>query len=51
MGRIFDEAFWLVGPAFVDVFEHGEAFEGLEPFSEVVGVDESLNVLAQLVVR
>jgi len=50
MAWIFDEAFWCFSPAFVDVLKDGEAPEGLQPLGEVVGVDESLDVLAQLAV-
>lgn len=51
MGWIVDEAFWLFGPTFIDVFKDGEAFEGLQSFSEVIGFDESLKMLTQLFMR
>ena len=51
MGWVFDEAVWLIGPAFVDVLEDGEALQCLQSLGEVVSVDEGLEVLAQSVVR
>ena len=48
--RIDCEPFWLRGPAFADELIWREAFEGLEPSSEVVGVEEVREVTAQLIV-
>ena len=50
MGWINDESVGLFCPAFADVFEGREAFEGLEALGEVVGVDEVGEVRAKLVV-
>ena len=48
--RIDCESFWLRGPAFADELIWREAFEGLESFPEVVGVEEVSEVAAQLIV-
>ena len=44
------EPLWLVCPGFADEFVWCEAFEGLEAFGEVVGLDEVSEVVAELVV-
>jgi hypothetical protein len=44
--RIKFESFWLGSPAFADVFVRREAFQGLQPPSVVVGVDEVGKVAA-----
>ena len=38
--RVKFESFWLGSPAFADVFVRREAFQGIQPPSVVVGVDE-----------
>ena len=40
MERIEVESFGLFCPAFADVFVGCEAFEGLQPAAEIVGIDE-----------
>jgi hypothetical protein len=49
MGWIVDEAVWLIGPAFVDIFEDGQPSERFEALGEVVGVHEGVEVLTKLV--
>src|SRR5579862_2412301 len=44
------EPLWLVCPGFADEFVWCEAFEGLEAFGEVVGLDEVSEVVAELFV-
>jgi hypothetical protein len=48
--RIKFESFWLGSPAFADVFVRREAFQGLQPPSVVVGVDEVGKVSFELIV-
>ncbi len=50
MGWIEGKSVWLFLPAFTDEFVGGNALEGLEPFSEVVGSDEVAEVSSSLVV-
>ena len=50
MGWIGGEAVWLPAPRLADGFVGREAFEGLEPSSEVVGADAVREVAAELVV-
>jgi hypothetical protein len=50
MEWVEDESLWLVCPGFADEFVWCEAFEGLEEFGEVVGLDEVSEVVAELVV-
>ena len=38
--RICGESAWLYSPCFADSFVRREAFEGLQPLGEVVGVEE-----------
>jgi hypothetical protein len=49
--RITLEAFGLIGPSLADRLIGCEAFESLEPATEVVGRDEVGKVLAELVAR
>jgi hypothetical protein len=44
MVRIYRKAFWLFLPALTDVFVGREASERFEPFSKVVGHQESLEM-------
>ncbi len=44
MGWIERKSVWLDCPYFADVLEGGEAFEGLEPSSIIVGIDEVVEV-------
>lgn len=46
MGWIDVESVRVLCPAFADVFEGGEPFEGLEALGEVVGIDEGCEVCA-----
>ena len=48
--RIEDESLWLRSPALADVFVGREAFQRLEPTSEVVGCDEVGEMLSELLV-
>ena len=50
MERVKFKSFGLGSPCFADELVGGEAFEGLEPSGEVVGVDEVPQMRAQLVV-
>ena len=50
MDRIDDESIWLRSPARADVFVGREPRECLQAPSEVVGVNEVLQVLPKLVV-
>jgi hypothetical protein len=50
MERVKFESFELGSPCFADGLVRGEAFEGLEPSCEVVGVGEVPQMRAQLVV-
>ncbi len=50
MERVEDESFWLCLPNFADEFVGREAFEGLEAFGEVRGLDEIGEVAAELIV-
>ncbi len=44
MGRIQPESFWLICPAFADLFVGRQAFEGLETPGVIVGVDEVIEM-------
>src|SRR5262245_27144944 len=46
--RFAREQVWLAGPNFADGLERCEAAKGLEPFGEVVGVQERAEVLSEL---
>jgi hypothetical protein len=48
--RIEFESFWLRSPALADVFVRREAFERLQPMSEIVCFDEVLEMLPKLLV-
>src|ERR1700722_5835399 len=50
MEWVEDEPLWLVCPGFADEFVWCEAFESLEAFGEVVGLDEVSEGVAELVV-
>ena len=49
MERVKFESFGLGSPCFADELVRGEAFEGLEPSCEVVGVDEVPQMPAELI--
>jgi hypothetical protein len=46
--RVKFESFWLGSPAFADELIGRETFEGLEPPTEIVGVDEVGEMPAKL---
>ncbi len=48
MDWVWLESFWLICPAFADVFVRSETFEGLETASVIIGVDEVIEVRAKL---
>ena len=48
--RLEFESFWLGSPAFADVFVRREAFECLQPTSEIVCFDEVIEMLTKLLV-
>ena len=50
MGWIESEPLRFFCPAFADELEGSEAFEGLEPPSKVVGIDEVAEMSPELVV-
>ena len=50
MERIKDELVWLGLPSLADEFVGGETFQGLQSAAEVVGCDEVVEMLTQLLV-
>ena len=50
MGWIDDESIRLCSPSFADELVGREPFEGLQSAAEIIGVDEVLEMAAQLVV-
>ena len=50
MERVERESYWFGCPCFADGFVGGETLEGLQSAAEVVGVDEVVEVPAELVV-
>ena len=49
MERVESESLWFLGPCLADEFVGRKAFEGLEPFGEIVGVDECRQMAAELI--